>query len=110
MWTDNTTILQWINVTHQRHKIFDANGLNNFLDSRDASDWGYVSTSDNPVDDVTRGYTVSQVNVNSRWIPEPPFTLHKEHFWPAQPSSPHQVAVTQPNHSLKFFTSVVRTG
>ena len=94
MWTDSTTVLHWINNTHQRHKIFVANRLNIILDSTDASDWRYVPTSDNPADEGTRGYTASQMNVNSRWIQGPPFLSHNEHFWPAQPTSSQQVTVS----------------
>ena len=94
MWTDSTTVLHWINNTNERHKIFVANRLNIILDSTDASDWRYVPTSDNPADDGTRGYTASQMNVNSRWIQGPPFLSHNEHFWPAQPTSSQQIAVS----------------
>ena len=94
MWTDSTTVLHWINNIHQRHKIVVANRLNIILHSTDASDWRYVPTSDNPADDGTRGYTASQMNVNSRWIQGPPFLSHNENFWPAQPTSSQQVAVS----------------
>ena len=64
------------------------------LDSTDASEWRYVPTSDIPVDDQTRGYTATQMNVNSRWIQGPPFLPQSEHFWPARPKSSQQVAVS----------------
>ena len=99
MLTDSTTVLHSINNTHQRHNIFVANRLNIILDSTNASDWRYVPTSDNPAYDGTRGYTASQWNVNSRWSQGPPFLSHREHFWPAQPISPQQVAVSLTHQS-----------
>ena len=83
-----------INNTHQRHEIFVANRLNKNLDSKDASDWRYVSTSDNPSNDGTRGYTASRMNVISRGIQRPLFLSHNEHLWAAQPTSPQHVAVS----------------
>ena len=114
MWTDSTTVLHWITNTHQRHKIFVANRLNIILDSTDASDWRYVPTSDNPADDGTRGYTASQMNVNSRWIQGPPFLSQNEHFCPAQPPSlPFLLPTSPPTntkiHSLKLRASVIGT-
>ena len=113
MWTDSTTVLQWINNIHQRHQVFVANRLNIILDSTDASDWRYVSTSDNPADDGTKGYNASQMNVNSRWIQGPYFLSHSEHVWPVQPTSPQQVAVSlthQPtdHHEKPLFFIIIR--
>ena len=112
MWTDITTVLQLIKNSPQKQKIFVANRLNIIIDS---TDWRYIPSSDDPANDRRRRYTVSQRNVNSRWIQRPPFLSHSERFWPAQPTSPQQVAVSlthQPtdhhkNHSLKLLASII---
>ena len=54
MWTDSTTVLQWIN-SNEKQPILVANRVCEFLEYTSVDQWNHVATKDNPADAGTRG-------------------------------------------------------
>ena len=54
MWTDSTTVLQWLNST-SKQPIFVANHVCEILEHTSVDEWNHVASSDNPADAGTRG-------------------------------------------------------
>ena len=48
MWTDSTTVLQWLNST-SKQPIFVANCVCEILEHTSVDEWNHVASSDNPV-------------------------------------------------------------
>lgn len=54
----------------------------------DSQSWRYVTTYDNPADDLTRGKRLQDLTVQSRWACGPMFLqLHRDQ-WPEHPGTP----------------------
>ena len=54
MWTDSTTVLQWLNST-EKLPVFVANRVGEILESAPIDDWHHVLSGNNPADTGTRG-------------------------------------------------------
>ena len=53
MWTDSTTVLQWIN-SNEKQPIFVANRVREILEYTSVDQWDHVATKDNTADAGTR--------------------------------------------------------
>ena len=53
MWTDSTTVLQWIN-SFEKQPIFVANSVCEILEYTSVDQWNHVASKDNPADAGTR--------------------------------------------------------
>ena len=53
MWTDSTTVLQWLN-SKSKQPIFVANRVCEMLEHTSVDEWNHVGSSDNPADAGTR--------------------------------------------------------
>ena len=76
MWTDSTTVLQWLNST-SRQPVFVANRVAEILESTSIDQWFHVLSGDNPADTVTRGITADSVKQSS-WLNGPSFLKTSE--------------------------------
>ena len=83
MWTDSTTVLQWLGSL-DKQSIFVANRISETLESTTVDQWFHVSTADNPEDAGTRGMSAENLQTSS-WLTGPSFLL-TSHF-PFQPST-----------------------
>ena len=81
VWTDSTTVLQWLQST-QRQPAFIAHHVGEILDNTTSDQWNYVPMSNNPADSGTRGLSTHDLNSN-HWICGPPFL--KTDQWHFQP-------------------------
>ena len=54
MWTDSTTVLQWIN-SNEKQPIFVANRVCEISEYNSVDQWNHVAIKDNPADIGTRG-------------------------------------------------------
>ena len=54
-WADSQVVLGYINKDSRRFKIFVANRVQFIRDNTDIEQWHYISTHNNPADDVSRG-------------------------------------------------------
>ena len=71
MWTDCTTVLQWIN-SNEKQLIFVANRVCKILDYTCVDQWNHVATKDNPADAGTRGMSAEILQLSS-WVKGPQF-------------------------------------
>ena len=71
MWTDSTTVLQWIN-SNEKQLIFVANGVCEILEYTSVEQWNHVATKDNPADAGTRGISAEVLQLSS-WVNGPHF-------------------------------------
>ena len=82
MWTDSTTVLQWLNSTSKQPKIV-ANRACEILEHTSVDEWNHVASSDNPADVGTRGMS-AEVLQSSSWVRGPDFLRTNE--FPFEPS------------------------
>ena len=71
MWTDSTTVLQWIN-SNEKQPIFVANRVCEILEYTSVDQWNHVATKDNPADAGTRGMSAEVLQLSS-WVNGPHF-------------------------------------
>ncbi len=55
LWTDSTTVLEWLQSDSCRYKVFVGTRVLEIQELTDQQAWRYVDTQNNPADDVTRG-------------------------------------------------------
>ena len=71
MWTDSTTVLQWINSS-EKQPIFVANRVCEILEYTSVDQWNHVATKDKPADAGTRGMSAEILQLSS-WVKGPRF-------------------------------------
>ena len=71
MWTDSTTVLQWIN-SNEKQPIFVGNRVCEILEYTSVDQWNHVATKDDPADAGTRGMSAEILQL-SRWVKGPHF-------------------------------------
>ena len=82
-WTDSSTVLNWLQSQSCRYKVFVDTRIADIQELTEGSTWRYVGPSDNPVDDITRGLTLSQLVPEHRWSRGPPFLWQDKSSWPS---------------------------
>ena len=66
MWTDKTTVLQWLNST-EKLPVFVANRVVEILESTFIDEWHHVFSGNSPADTGTRGIS-SEALKHSSWV------------------------------------------
>ncbi|XP_073766348.1 uncharacterized protein [Danio rerio] len=85
LWTDSTTVLEWLQSDSCRFKVFVGTRVSEIQDLTEHSTWRYVDTQQNPADDITRGKPLQSFTIPGRWSQGPSFlNLGPEH-WPKRP-------------------------
>ena len=74
MWTDSTTVLQWIN-SNEKQPIFVANRVCEILEYTSVDQWNHVATKDNPAGAGTRGMSAEILRL-SGWVKGPHFVTN----------------------------------
>ena len=69
MWTDKTTVLQWLN-SGDKLSVFVANRVGEILESTSIDEWHHVLSGDNPADSGTRAISL-EVLKDSSWLTGP---------------------------------------
>ncbi len=72
LWTDSTTVLQWIRAAKGKQPVFVGNRVGKILESSTIDQWHHVPGELNPADIVTRGLPASDL-VHSQWLSGPDF-------------------------------------
>ena len=85
-YTDSTTVLRYIGNEQKRFHVFVANRVQLIRDCSTPSQWKYVSSTQNPADDASRGLDATALINDQRWIKGPNFLWEKEEEWPSPPS------------------------
>lgn len=86
LWTDSTTVLQWLKSESCRYRVFVGNRIAEIQEITDQCSWRYVSSADNPADDLTKGRSLSYLATSNRWSQGPPFLLLGPQEWPVLPT------------------------
>lgn len=93
LWTDSTTVLEWLQSESCRFKVFVGARVSEIQELTDQRSWRYVDSLNNPADDLTRGKTLLELTGPSRWSNGPSFLLQASDEWPKRPH------ITQPHKS-----------
>ncbi|XP_027861387.1 uncharacterized protein LOC114137071 [Xiphophorus couchianus] len=88
LWTDSTTVLTWIQSDSCHYKVFVGTRIAEIQELTDSCAWQYVTTSDNPADDLTRGKRLRDLTCPSRWACGPSFLQLPQGQWPEHPITP----------------------
>ena len=82
MWTDSTTVLQWLHST-AKQPVFVANRVGEILEVTTVDEWYHVDTENNPADTGTRGIAAEALK-DSSWTQGPRFLRTSD--WPFRPN------------------------
>ena len=82
MWTDSTTVLQWLHST-AKQPVFVANRVSETLEVTTVDEWYHVDTENNPADTGTRGIAAEALK-DSSWTQGPSFLRTSD--WPFRPN------------------------
>ena len=66
-WVDNKVVLGYISNDARCFHTFVANRVQQIRDQTKPTQWRYISTTENPADDASRGLSARQSTGNSRW-------------------------------------------
>ena len=69
MWTDSTTVLQWLNSV-SKQPTFVANRIGEILESTTVDQWFHILSGDNPADTGTTGISAESLKTSS-WVNGP---------------------------------------
>ncbi|XP_028416832.1 uncharacterized protein LOC114541039 [Dendronephthya gigantea] len=84
LWSDNSTVLQWIRSASRRHPTFIADRVAEIQDSTDPSHWRHVPGRLNVADDGSRGLHSNELHPECRWLNGPALLYQREEFWPTE--------------------------
>ncbi|KAL4009372.1 hypothetical protein ACER0C_003224 [Sarotherodon galilaeus] len=86
LWTDSTTVLQWIQSSSCHYKVFVGTRICEIQELTSPEQWRYVTSDLNPADDITRGKHLADLTVPNRWSHGPPFLSQTADTWPKLPT------------------------
>ncbi|KAK3542977.1 hypothetical protein QTP70_008513 [Hemibagrus guttatus] len=87
LWTDSTTVLQWLNSESCRYRVFVGNRISEIQELTEKCSWHYVSSTDNPADNLTKGKPLQYLAAPNRWSQGPSFLLQDSKEWPVIPKT-----------------------
>ncbi|XP_016393730.1 uncharacterized protein LOC107728153 [Sinocyclocheilus rhinocerous] len=87
LWTDSTTVLQWLNSESCRYRVFVGNRIAEIQELTEKCSWHHVSSADNPADDLTKGRPLQYLAAPNRWSQGPSFLLQDPKEWPVIPKT-----------------------
>ena len=86
LWSDNMSVLAWIQNPPHSYKTFVANRIAQIQELFSPSQFRFCPTFENPADYASRGMLASDLVRNSDWLQGPVFLSEPEEFWPKQAS------------------------
>ena len=95
-WTDSTCVLGYLNNDSRRFQTFVANRIATIRETSSPSQWRYVTSDKNPVDDASRGLSAEDLIRNHRCLLGPEFLWKPEKFWPSQTTVPPAISDNDP--------------
>jgi len=87
IWYDSTTVLHWIGSESCHYKIFVGTLVAEIQSLTEGSNWRFVDSANNPIDDIMRGKTLKELSRPHCWYSGPDFLRQAEDHWPTSPSS-----------------------
>ena len=106
LWTDSTTVLQWIYGSHQRQQIFVANRVAEILENTQAHQWNHCPGEWNPADDGTRGIPFRDFHYSTRWFQGPEFLKKPASDWPLNPAHPKRFPSAGPTTQVNSYPGI----
>ena len=70
VWSESTSVLQWLQNSDNKQPTFVANRLAEILDTSTVDEWRLISGENNPADLGTRGLIIEQLQ-HSVWLHGP---------------------------------------
>lgn len=107
LWTDSTTVLQWINKNLYELKLFVANRVKRIQENTNIKNWNHVQTHENPADLVSRGLKASELAHNSLWWNGPTWIVKPQELWPKSFQIDHSQQRDEVITELKVHTLFV---
>ena len=101
MWTNSTTVLQWLKSL-DKHSKFDANRVSEYFEGTSVDQWRHVASHDNPADAGTRGMS-SEALQKSSWFYGPQFL--RTYDFPFQPNTYVVKKLKLKSHSTEASSS-----
>ncbi len=86
LWSDSTTVLNWLLSPSCRFKVFVGTRVAEIQELTEFDKWKYVPTKENPADDITKGKSLRDIGQESRWNQGPKFLRQTTDHWPEIPS------------------------
>lgn len=105
-WTDSTSVLKYIGNEDKRFQTYVANRIAFIRRATLVSQWRYISTSQNPADEASRGLKMEQFLMNRRWTNGPEFLWKAEEEWPRSILEGN-IATDDPEVKREVITNVV---
>ena len=85
-YSDNTTVLAWLDGQPKRYRIFMANRIASTVNLSPTKAWRYVPTAQNPADAASRGLTAMDLKQHHLWWHGPPWLMTQPVQLPPQPN------------------------
>ncbi len=87
LWSDSSTVLQWLKSDSCRYKVFVGTRVAEIQSLTDIESWRYVDSANNSADVITRGQSLKDLTPPCRWINGPDFLHQPESCWPTLPTN-----------------------
>uniref|UniRef100_A0A1X7UJQ0 Uncharacterized protein n=1 Tax=Amphimedon queenslandica TaxID=400682 RepID=A0A1X7UJQ0_AMPQE len=81
-WTNTNIVLNWLQGSSRRFKVFVGNRVSSIFDRIPADRWAHVQGTDNPADAPSRGLFPSELVSHELWWNGPPWLRKPESEWP----------------------------
>ena len=81
-WTDSTIVLNWLQWSSRRFKVFVGNRVSSILDRIPADRWRHVQGIENPADAPSRGLFPMELVSHELWWNGHPWLKENETEWP----------------------------
>ena len=85
MWCDSAAVLGWINTALSKLKTYVSNRVSEICSRVPPEKWRYVSTSENPVDHLSRGLSPQQLLQYDLLWDGPDWLTLSPDAWPRRP-------------------------
>ena len=107
MWSDSTTVIQWIRSSNEKQPIFVAKRVAKIFDTSTVDDWHHIPGNKNPNDLGTQGVRFDEI-AQSDWIKGPdwlrePIALDEDNLRPAVQEVDQQIFVVKAHNSVSSF-------
>ncbi|XP_062715583.1 uncharacterized protein LOC134291618 [Aedes albopictus] len=86
MWSDSSTVISWIRSDQRRYHKFVAFRIGEILTVTSPTEWRWVPTKLNVVDQATKWNNGPQLSIENPWFHGPSFLFEPEAAWPVQRS------------------------
>ena len=85
LWTDNTSVLQWLRKPASNWKTFVGNRVSQITELFPSEHFRHVGTQENPADIASRGMNADVLIKCRDWFEGPHFLHEREELWPESP-------------------------